>query len=85
MNLSTKQKQTHGPREETCDYQGGGAGRRTGWEFGVNRCKILYLERINNKVPLYSTGKLHPIFWSRPRWKRILKRMCVCVCVCVYD
>ena len=28
-------------------------GGRTGWEIGVNRCKLLH--RINNKVLLYST------------------------------
>ena len=26
------------------------------WEFGVSRCKLLYIEWINNKVLLYSTG-----------------------------
>ena len=26
------------------------------WEFGVNRCKLLYIEWIDNKVLLYSTG-----------------------------
>ena len=26
------------------------------WEFGINRCKLLYGEWINNKVLLYSTG-----------------------------
>ena len=26
------------------------------WEFGISRCKLLYVEWINNKVPLYSTG-----------------------------
>ena len=26
------------------------------WEFGISRCKLLHLERINNKVLLYSTG-----------------------------
>ena len=25
------------------------------WEFGVSRCKLLYMEWINNKVLLYST------------------------------
>ena len=25
-------------------------------EFGVSRCKLLYIEWINNKVLLYSTG-----------------------------
>ena len=26
------------------------------WEFGINRCKLLYIEWINNKILLYSTG-----------------------------
>ena len=26
------------------------------WEFAVSRCKLLYIEWINNKVLLYSTG-----------------------------
>ena len=30
--------------------------RRTDWESGVGRCKLLHLEWINNKVLLYSTG-----------------------------
>ena len=25
------------------------------WEFGVGRCKLLHLERINNKFLIYST------------------------------
>ena len=25
------------------------------WEFGVNRCKLLHLEFINNEILLYST------------------------------
>ena len=31
----------------------GGAGME--WETGVSRCKLLYIEWINNKVLLYST------------------------------
>ena len=33
-------------------------GRRGGmdWEFRVSRCKLLYIEWINNKALLYSTG-----------------------------
>ena len=26
------------------------------WEFEVNKCKLLHLERIDNKVLVYSTG-----------------------------
>ena len=50
MNLSIKQKQTHRHREETGGCQGGG-----GWEAGVSRCKLLYMEWRNNKGLLYST------------------------------
>ena len=57
MNLPMKQKQTHRYREQTFGCQG--AERCWGgmdWEFGVSRCKLLYLEWIDNKVLLYSTG-----------------------------
>ena len=36
--------------------KGEGAGGGVGWEFGVSTCKLLYIEWINNKVLLYSTG-----------------------------
>ena len=26
------------------------------WEFGTSKCKLLYIEWINNEVLLYSTG-----------------------------
>ena len=37
--------------------QEGGGGGKGGkeWEFGISRCKLLYIGRINNKVLLYST------------------------------
>ena len=60
MNLSMKQKQTHRHREQACGCQGGEKRRKDGggmdWEFGVSRCKLLYIEWISNKVLLYSTG-----------------------------
>ena len=36
--------------------KGKGGWRREDWEFGISRCKLLYIEWINNKVLLYSTG-----------------------------
>ena len=36
--------------------KGEGGGTGMDWDFGVGRCKLLYLEWINNKVLLYSTG-----------------------------
>ena len=56
MNLSMKQKQIHRHREQTCGCQRGGGGRGMDWEFGISRCKLLYIEWINIKVLLYSTG-----------------------------
>ena len=34
--------------------EAGGGGKD--WEFGVSRCKLVYIGWINNKVLLYSTG-----------------------------
>ena len=50
MNLSMKHKRTHG--EQTC--RGGVEGFYK--ECGISRCKLLYIEWINNKVMLYRTG-----------------------------
>ena len=33
-----------------------GRGEGLDWEFGTSRCKLLYIEWINNMVLLYSTG-----------------------------
>ena len=54
MNLSTKQIHRH--REQTCGCQGERGWGRMDWEFGISRCKLLYIEWINNKVLLYNTG-----------------------------
>ena len=27
------------------------------WELGISKCKLIYIGWINNKFPLYSTGK----------------------------
>ena len=57
MNLSTKQKQTHRQREQTYGCQSRGRGsKRMDWEFEISRCKLLYLEWIDNKSLLYSIG-----------------------------
>ena len=56
-HLSTKQKQTHRHREQTCGSQGGeGCGGGMDWEVGISRCTLLYIEWIKSKVLLYSTG-----------------------------
>ena len=33
-----------------------GVGGELSWEFGISRCKLLYVDWINNKILLYSTG-----------------------------
>ena len=50
MNLSTKKKQTHRHREQTCGCPGGGAEGGVNWEFGISKCKPLCIEWINNMV-----------------------------------
>ena len=55
MNLFTKQKHIK-HREDLClPRVAGGSGRGMDWESWVSRCKLLYIESINNKVLLYST------------------------------
>jgi len=63
MNLSVKHKQTHRHREQICGCQGRRGRGRMDWEFGVSRHKLLYIEWIDNKVLLYSTGNYiqHPV------------------------
>ena len=56
MNLSTKPKQTHRHREQTCGCQGVVVGGGMDWELGVSTHKLLYIEWISNKVLLHSTG-----------------------------
>ena len=56
MNLSMKQKQSHRHIENrlvVAKREGVGGG--IDWEVGISRCKLLYVECINNKVLLYST------------------------------
>ena len=36
--------------------QAGGGGSGMDWELGVNRCRLLPLERISNEILLCSTG-----------------------------
>ena len=62
INLLMKEKQTHGHREHSSGCQGLGSGRKAvDWEFGIRRCKPLYIKWINNKVLLHSTGTIFNI------------------------
>ena len=48
-------KENHGLGEQTCGCPGGGGGSGRDWELGVNGCKLLLLEWINNEIFLCST------------------------------
>ena len=43
MNLSMKRKQTHRHREQTFGCQGEGGVEGMDWEFGISRCKLIYI------------------------------------------
>ena len=62
-----KQKQTQ--KEQTYGCLGGGMDQ----EFGISRCKLLYIKWINNKVFLYSTGNYIQYPVNKTQWKKILK------------
>ena len=56
------------------------------WDFGVSRCKLLFIEWINNKALLYNTGSYtqYPVTnHSGKEHKKESVCVCVCVCVCV--
>ena len=78
-NLSTKQKQTYGHREQTCGCQGEGVGAGMEWEVGVSRCKLLFIEWINNKVLLYSTGNCTQYPVINPNGKEYEKECYLCI------
>ena len=81
MNLSTKQKQTHRRREQTCGCQRGGEGMDG--EFGISRCKLLYIKWINNKVLLYSTEDYiqYPVINHNGKE---YEKECICIYIYIY-
>ena len=54
MNLTETGSETY--RIDLWLPRGEGKGGKLDWEFGTNRCKVLSMEWINNKILLYSTG-----------------------------
>ena len=76
-NLSTKQKQTHRHREQSCGCQGEGGRSGTDGEFGVGRCT--HFEWISNEILLYSTGNYIQFLGNRTWWKIIWEKN-----VCIY-
>ena len=72
-------KENHGLGERNCGCQEGGGGSGTDWKFGVNRCKLLPLEWINNEILRCSTGNYiyGHLWWSMITWE---KRTYICMC-----
>ena len=52
--------------------------RELDWEFGINRCKPVYVEWINKKILLYSTGnyvQFPPINHNRKEYEKECRYM----------
>lgn len=49
------------------------------WEFGVGRCKLLYVEWIDNKVLLLSTGSYIQYPLINHKEKNIKNNVHVCI------
>ena len=56
MNLSRTQNKIRDIENRLVIVKVEGGGRGKKWKFGISRCKLVYIEWINNKVLLYSTG-----------------------------
>ena len=69
MILSTKDRHITDMENRLVFGRGEGGEKGMDGEFGVGRCKLLHLERVNIEVLLYSTGN-SPAFQIRTRWKR---------------
>ena len=81
MNLSTKQKQDHGHREQTSVVKAEGVGGGMEWKVGVSRCKLLYIEWINNKALLYSTENYIQYPMINHKGKEYKKGIYVYICI----
>ena len=53
-SLSTNRNRLMDIENRLVVAKGEGAGRGMEWEVGISRCKLLYIEWINNKVLLYT-------------------------------
>ena len=51
--MSLSKKQTHKHREQTCVCQGAGGKRGVDWEFGINRCTLTLMYRMDKQQGPY--------------------------------
>ena len=76
MNLYETQTDSQMQRTDVqLPRQGWGRGWPGGmdWELGISRCKLVYKEWINNKVPLYSTEILGNTVMEKSIKKKVKK------------
>ena len=56
-SLQNRNKLIDTENKPPCGCQGGKVGEeRLDWEFGAVKCKLFYLDWINNKVLMYNSG-----------------------------
>ena len=74
-------KLIHGTKDRFTDIEDRLAGAKGEWgregRFGINKCKLLYIEWISKKVLLYRTGNYLQYAGLSHNEKE-------CVCVCIY-
>ena len=69
MNLSTKQKQNYGHREQTCGCQGGMRGQgETDWDQQMQT--IIYRMDKQQGHTVYHR-ELYSASYDKPKWKRV--------------
>ena len=56
-------------------------GRGVKWKFGANKCKLSYMEGINNKVLLYSTESNVQCPMRNHNGREYIKRRIVSICI----
>ena len=69
-----KQKETYRYRKQTCGCPGEAGWGKDEWKVGVSKCKLLYIERLNNKVLLYSTGNYIQYLMKNHNGKECFKK-----------
>ena len=67
-----KKKKSHKCREQSWGCQREGRWGRKDWEFGIKRCKLVYIGWIYNKVLLYSTGNYTQYPMINHNWKEYI-------------
>ena len=66
MNLSTKQKQTHRHREQTCGYQGGGEWERDGLGVWDQQMQTIIHKMEKQQGPTVQYRELYSVYYDKP-------------------